>query len=80
MRKGLADEAISAYRRALAAKSGYADAHYNLGVAFIKKDMHGDALNAFKEFIKYCRPQDSRLDKAKETIGKLQLHLAGRKR
>ena len=80
MRKGLTDEAINSYRGSVAAKAGYADAHYNLGMALIKKGLHGEALDNFEEFIKYCRKDDGRLNKAIESVGKLKKYLAGRKR
>ena len=75
MRKGQIDDAISAYGKAVLAKAGFADAYHNLGSAFIKKNMYHEALGAYEEFVRHSRPQDSRLDKAKELIGKLKAHL-----
>ncbi len=75
MRKGQADDAVSAYGKAVAIKAGFADAYYNLGGAFINKKLYREASGAYEEFVRYARPQDSRIEKAKELIGKLSAHL-----
>jgi tetratricopeptide (TPR) repeat protein len=75
MKNGQLDDAISAYGKAIVKKAGFADAYYNLGSAFIKNKMYHEALGAYEEFVRHSRPQDGRLDKAKELIGKLTAHL-----
>lgn len=80
MRKGQVDEAIIAYGKAVMKKAGFADAYHNLGSAFIRKNMYREALGAYEEFVRSSRPQDSRLDKAKEMIGKLNVHLQNNRR
>jgi len=75
MKKGQVDDAVNAYGKAVTKKAGFADACYNLGGAFINKKLYREASGAYEEFVRYARPQDSRLDKAKELIGKLAVHL-----
>lgn len=72
-RKEMTDDAIRAYGKAITIRPEYGDAHYNLGRVFIRKDMHREAIYAFEEFLKYCRQDDNRIQKAKELIEKLRL-------
>ena len=46
--KGLPDEAITAYNRAIEIKPDYAEAYYNSSFAYLKKGLIEDAINMLK--------------------------------
>jgi tetratricopeptide (TPR) repeat protein len=48
--EGQFNEAITAYKRAVAIKSDYAPAYYNLGVAYLRQDDAENALKTFEQF------------------------------
>jgi len=71
-KKGLLDEAIKEYRKALRIKPEYAEAHHNLGIVLVRKGLLSEAIKAYEDFIKYAPHRDSRLEKTRETIRKIQ--------
>lgn len=50
----------------------YAEAHYNIGMALMKKGLFNEAIKAYEDFIKYARQKDDRIEKAKEIIRRLK--------
>ncbi len=46
------EEEIEAYKMAIRINPDYADAHYNLGLAYGELDMHKEAIEAFKQAIR----------------------------
>ncbi len=50
-RNGSLDEAIAAFREALALDPGYGDAFYNLGVSLLEKGQLGEAIEALRKAI-----------------------------
>jgi tetratricopeptide (TPR) repeat protein len=64
------DESIAAYRKAIAFSPRYADAHYNLALAYERKGLHRPALRHWQAYLKI----DNRgpwADHARGQIGKL---------
>ena len=51
LKAGRYDEAIAAFKEAIAIKPDYDKAHYNIGVAYYRLGRHAEALAAFKKAI-----------------------------
>jgi tetratricopeptide (TPR) repeat protein len=50
-KKGMTDEAIYEYKKALKINPNYVDSHYNLGLAYYKKGMTDEAISEYKKAI-----------------------------
>jgi tetratricopeptide (TPR) repeat protein len=74
-RKGMLDEAIAEYKKALVTNGDYAKAHYNLSIAYYKKGNYGKAIEhsdkalslgfeVHPEFLELLRPYRGRMQQA----------------
>ncbi|MCA9802421.1 MAG: tetratricopeptide repeat protein, partial [Cyanobacteria bacterium HKST-UBA02] len=70
-REGALEEAIQAYKQALAIDSGLVQAHYNLGLLYAKSRNNEMAVSELRNYLKEAPEGDSDKEQARELIGKL---------
>ncbi len=55
--KGIYDEAVAEFKKAIKINPNYAGAHHSLGVAYGSRGMYDEAVAEFKEAIMTCPPR-----------------------
>src|SRR5208282_4070303 len=67
---GNADQAVVQYKKVIAAKSGFFQAYFNMGIAYAQENKADDALAALKQALTLA-PDDTSRTQVKDLIAKL---------